>query len=270
MSIHLRTNSVATEADHNFSSLDSPISPGNFRIVQSVVMVLMTAVTGSGNAFVILSFVIEKNLRSQSNYFLLNLAICDFFVGMFSLPLHLTYVIYERWILGRHICKLWLVIDYLTCQSSVYNIVLISYDRFMAVTRAVAYRAQQNRIKSAVIKMIVVWFLAFLVYGPAIIGWEYFVGYSNVPDGDCNPEFLYSKYFRLCTSIFDFFAPLAIIIYFNLSIYCNIRNRTVAKSHQMGRYSNGSSKNNEKRPSISLLLSPSPLSTQKKGHKEKE
>lgn len=34
-------------------------------------------------------------------------------------------------------CKLWLVVDYLVCTASVFNIVLISFDRFLCVTRAV-------------------------------------------------------------------------------------------------------------------------------------
>lgn len=34
-------------------------------------------------------------------------------------------------------CKLWLVVDYLVCTASVFNIVLISYDRFICVTKAV-------------------------------------------------------------------------------------------------------------------------------------
>uniref|UniRef100_A0A8C0W105 G-protein coupled receptors family 1 profile domain-containing protein n=1 Tax=Castor canadensis TaxID=51338 RepID=A0A8C0W105_CASCN len=38
-----------------------------------------------GNAVVILAFVVDKNLRHQSNYFFLNLAISDFFVGVLSL-----------------------------------------------------------------------------------------------------------------------------------------------------------------------------------------
>lgn len=34
-----------------------------------------------GNAVVILAFVVDRNLRHRSNYFFLNLAISDFFVG---------------------------------------------------------------------------------------------------------------------------------------------------------------------------------------------
>lgn len=42
-----------------------------------------------------------------------------------------------EWRLGRGLCKLWLVVDYLVCTASVFNIVLISFDRFICVTRAV-------------------------------------------------------------------------------------------------------------------------------------
>lgn len=40
--------------------------------------------------------------------------------------------------LGKGLCKVWLVMDYLLCSASVFNIVLISYDRFLSVTRAVS------------------------------------------------------------------------------------------------------------------------------------
>lgn len=60
--------------------------------------------------------------------------------GAFCIPLYVPYVLTGRWPFGRGLCKLWLVVDYLLCTSSVFNIVLISYDRFLSVTRAVSLR----------------------------------------------------------------------------------------------------------------------------------
>ncbi|XP_078542326.1 histamine H3 receptor-like [Lissotriton helveticus] len=217
---------VLTINDTNLSS-DAAKTSDNVRLIKDVAMALMIGVTVTGNALVILSFVVDANLRTQSNYFLLNLAICDFCIGTFSIPLYMkNYIMNGRWILGKYICKAWLAIDYVICQCSIYNIVLISYDRFLAVTKAVSYRGQQHNIGSAVLKMMVAWTLAFLVYGPVIIFWEYVAGYSNIPEGDCNPEFFYNQYFRLWSSIIFFFTPLVGILYFNLSTYINIRNRT--------------------------------------------
>ncbi|XP_018421180.1 PREDICTED: histamine H3 receptor-like [Nanorana parkeri] len=211
-------------------SNESQASPDDSRIIQAVLMSCMISVTGTGNALVILGFIIDKKLRTPSNYFILNLAISDFFTGTFSLPLYLqNYIINKEWVLGKHICKLWLTVDYTLCQCTVYNIVLISCDRFLAVTRAVKYRDQQKIMKLAFVKMLSVWIIAFLNFGPAIIIWEYVVGYSVVPDGECNPEFNYTSRYSLYSSIFDFFTPMTAIAFFNLSIYFNIRSRMKIK-----------------------------------------
>uniref|UniRef100_A0A8C2SRF2 Histamine receptor H3 n=1 Tax=Coturnix japonica TaxID=93934 RepID=A0A8C2SRF2_COTJA len=166
-------------------------------------MALLIAVTVAGNALVMLAFVADSSLRTQNNFFLLNLAISDFLVGAFCIPLYVPYVLTGRWIFGRSLCKLWLVVDYLLCTSSVFNIVLISYDRFLSVTRAVSYRAQQGNTRRAVLKMVMVWVLAFLLYGPAIISWEY-----------------------ISASTLEFFTPFISVMFFNLSIYLNIQKRT--------------------------------------------
>ncbi|XP_010567861.1 PREDICTED: histamine H3 receptor [Haliaeetus leucocephalus] len=193
---------------------------------QGSLMVLLIAVTVAGNALVMLAFVADSSLRTQNNFFLLNLAISDFLVGAFCIPLYVPYVLTGRWIFGRSLCKLWLVVDYLLCTSSVFNIVLISYDRFLSVTRAVAYRAQQGNTKRAVLKMVMVWVLAFLLYGPAIISWEYISGRSIIPTGECYAEFFYNWYFLMTASTLEFFTPFISVMFFNLSIYLNIQKRT--------------------------------------------
>ncbi|MEQ2291918.1 hypothetical protein AMECASPLE_017770 [Ameca splendens] len=56
----------------------------------------------------------------------------------------------------------------------------------------VSYRARQSMTHQAIIKMIAVWVLAFVLYGPAIIFWELVVGRSRVPKDECFAEFYYS------------------------------------------------------------------------------
>ncbi|XP_019752876.1 histamine H3 receptor [Hippocampus comes] len=201
-----------------------PLS-GYLALLLSVLMVTLVATVVAGNALVILAFVVDKTLRTQSNYFFLNLAISDFLVGAFCIPVYIPYNLTGRWMLGKGLCKVWLVMDYLLCTASVFNIVLISYDRFLSVTRAVKYRAQRNMTRQAVLKMVAVWALAFLLYGPAIIFWEAAIGYSVVPAHECYAEFYFTWYFLLCASTFEFFTPFVSVAFFNLSIYLNIRRR---------------------------------------------
>ncbi|XP_039667526.1 histamine H3 receptor-like [Perca fluviatilis] len=57
------------------------VLPGHLAVILSVLMVTLVVVVVAGNALVIMAFVVDKSLRTQSNYFFLNLAISDFLVG---------------------------------------------------------------------------------------------------------------------------------------------------------------------------------------------
>uniref|UniRef100_A0A8C4UJX0 G-protein coupled receptors family 1 profile domain-containing protein n=1 Tax=Falco tinnunculus TaxID=100819 RepID=A0A8C4UJX0_FALTI len=199
----------------------------------AALMGLLVLATVLGNALVILAFVVDRSLRTQGNFFFLNLAIADLLVGGFCIPLYIPYVLTGEWRLGRGLCKLWLVVDYLVCTASVFNIVLISFDRFISVTKAVSYRAQKRMTRNAVLKMITVWIAAFLLYGPAILSWEHIAQKSILPEGECHAEFFHNWYFLMIASTIEFFTPFLTVAYFNLSIYLNIRKRTSLRNENL-------------------------------------
>ncbi|XP_077349961.1 histamine H3 receptor-like [Lithobates pipiens] len=199
---------------------------------------LITSVTVLGNIIVILAFIVDKRLRSQSNFFLLNLAICDFFIGAFCIPVSASFIITGTWTLGNFLCKVWLIADNLMCTASVFNIVLISCDRFLSITLAVTYRYQQNNHRQTVVKMGTIWVLSFLLYTPAIIIWDFVYGDSNIPEGQCLAGYYYNWHFLLGASSFDFILPLISISFFNISIYWNIKLRSRKRSHVLSTHMN--------------------------------
>ncbi|NWH32896.1 HRH3 protein, partial [Chloropsis hardwickii] len=207
--------------------------PAGTAALLAALMGLLVLATVLGNALVILAFVVDRSLRTQGNFFFLNLAVADLLVGGFCIPLYIPYVLTGEWRLGRGLCKLWLVVDYLVCTASVFNIVLISFDRFICVTRAVSYRAQQGMTRNAVLKMMTVWIAAFLLYGPAILSWEHIAQKSILPEGECHAEFFYNWYFLMIASTVEFFTPFITVTYFNLSIYLNIRKRTLLRNENL-------------------------------------
>uniref|UniRef100_A0A8C8S4H3 G-protein coupled receptors family 1 profile domain-containing protein n=1 Tax=Pelusios castaneus TaxID=367368 RepID=A0A8C8S4H3_9SAUR len=219
---------VAETCNERITSPTSNLGPQFTLVVLvllAILMVLLALITVFGNGLVILAFLVNKNLRHRSNYFFLNLAISDFLVGAFCIPLYIPYILTGKWIFGRLLCKLWLVVDYLMCTASAFNIVLISYDRFVSVTKAVTYRIQQGITSNTIARMVSVWVFAFLLYAPAIIIWEHVAGCSIVPDGECYVEFYYTWYFLLCASVFEFFIPCISVAYFNMHIYWDIKKR---------------------------------------------
>ncbi|NXN14503.1 HRH3 protein, partial [Indicator maculatus] len=213
---------------------DGPFSAGTAALL-AVLMGLLVLATVLGNALVILAFVVDRSLRTQGHFFL-NLAIADVLLcpqAASASPLYIPYVLTGEWRLGRGLCKLWLVVDYLVCTASVFNIVLISFDRFFCVTKAVSYRAQKGMTRNAILKMITVWIAAFLLYGPAILSWEHMTQKSILPEGECHAEFFYNWYFLMIASTIEFFTPFLTVTYLNLSIYLNIRKRASLRNESL-------------------------------------
>lgn len=67
------------------------VLPGYLVVILSVLMVGLVVVVVAGNALVIMAFIVDKTLRTQSNYFFLNLAISDFLVGELEHLPHLSF-----------------------------------------------------------------------------------------------------------------------------------------------------------------------------------
>ncbi|XDC87028.1 hypothetical protein R6Z07F_018201 [Ovis aries] len=167
-------------------------------IALAFLMSLLAFAIMLGNAVVILAFVVDKNLRHRSNYFFLNLAISDFFVGVISIPLFIPHKLFN-WKFENNICVFWLTTDYLLCTASVYNIVLISFDRYQSVSNAVSYRAQHTGTLKTVTLMVAVWVAAFLVHGPILVSET-----RKELGADCKPEFLEKWHILALTLLFEF------------------------------------------------------------------
>ena len=96
---------------------------------------------------VMVSFKIDKQLQTISNYFLFSLAVADLIIGAFSVPLFTVNFIMRKWPFSPHLCDTFLAIDYLASNASVWNLMVISIDRYFSVTRPLSYRATRTTMK---------------------------------------------------------------------------------------------------------------------------
>lgn len=64
-----------------------------------------------------------------------------FISGIVSIPIMTYYMAADTiWGLGYAMCQFWLCLDYMMCNASVLNLLLISFDRYFSVTRPLTYR----------------------------------------------------------------------------------------------------------------------------------
>lgn len=173
---------------------------------------LLSLVTITGNLMVMISFKMDKQLQTISNYFLFSLAVADMIIGCISMPLFTVFIIQQEWTLGKVICDSWLSVDYLASNASVLNLLVISFDRYFSVTRPLTYRVRRTT-KKAALMIFSAWAISAVVWPPWIIAWPYIEGKRTIPDNDCYIQFIYSnEYMSIVTVMIAFFVPVTIMI----------------------------------------------------------
>ncbi|XP_017291736.1 trace amine-associated receptor 13c-like [Kryptolebias marmoratus] len=117
----------------------------------NIVMSFISLITVALNLLVIISVSHFRHLHTPTNILLLSLGVSDLLVGLLLMP----FEIFRNttcWVLGNIMCVLYCyLITHVVC-ASVGNIVLISFDRYVAICDPLHYptRISRNRAKCLV------------------------------------------------------------------------------------------------------------------------
>ncbi|XP_066259224.1 muscarinic acetylcholine receptor DM1 isoform X2 [Euwallacea similis] len=210
---------------------------------------ILSLVTVVGNIMVMISFKIDKQLQTISNYFLFSLAVADFAVGLISMPLFTIYTLLGYWPLGPLVCDTWLALDYLASNASVLNLLIISFDRYFSVTRPLTYRAKRTN-KKAAFMIGSAWGISLLLWPPWIYSWPYIEGQRTVPDNECYIQFIETNhYITFGTAIAAFYVPVSVMIF----LYWRIWRETEKRQKDLPNLQAGK-KDNSKRSNSSVFV----------------
>ena len=113
----------------------------------------------------------SSHLRSSTHYLIVNLAVADLLLGTTVLPFSAALEVSEKWYFGQIFCEVWAVVDVLCCTASIWSMCVISLDRYIGVTRPLAYSSIMTERRVCFL-IGVVWALSIAVsIGPAF-GWK--------------------------------------------------------------------------------------------------
>lgn len=180
-------------------------------ILIAIVAGFLSIITVIGNIMVMISFKMDKQLQTISNYFLLSLAVADFSIGLISMPLFTMYLLIGSWPLGDFVCDTWLAFDYLNSNASVLNLLIISFDRYFSVTRPLTYRALRTTRRAAFM-IASAWVISLMLWPPWIYAWPYIEGQRSVKKYQCYIQFLETNsYVTFGTALAAFYVPVTVM-----------------------------------------------------------
>ncbi len=178
-----------------------------------------------GNTCVIWTIFKMKRLEPVQSLYVLNLAITDLLLAISVLPaMILWYARHTPWKFASAVCKVMLAFDYVICAESVCTIVLISHDRYLVVTQGARYNLIQTN-RRVLIKICATWLWSCVIQVPPIVGWEYWRGYTMVPEGNCYREFSNDTIVTLISQLLTFAIPLTIVSVFSSLTIFELRKR---------------------------------------------
>ncbi|XP_074648098.1 allatostatin-A receptor-like [Tubulanus polymorphus] len=153
------TNSTASEADFYFEKV--------IAIVVPVIFCMISVIGFVGNVLVIIVVVSNKQMRNTTNILIISLAIADLSFIVICVPFTASNYALKVWPFGDLWCKVVQYMMFVTAYASVYTLVLMSFDRYLAVVHAIwamNYRTERN----AYICVIVLWIVILVTNTPVL------------------------------------------------------------------------------------------------------
>ncbi|KAJ8044489.1 Muscarinic acetylcholine receptor M2 [Holothuria leucospilota] len=208
-----------TEAPFSFTWELTPI----FSPIESIPWYLLAFASIFLNGLILISFAKEKRLRTYINYYVINLAIADFCVSIYVMPVYAVVTMLGHYwpFFGYYGCKIFQGVSYSFVTVTILAVIAICSDRFYATVAPIHYFS--HRSKGAAFRInVICWIVAFCIWIPFNTLWPIWTPSSLVVQTACGPD--YGKTFlatMVAISVLFWF-PILIITLMNATVYYEI------------------------------------------------
>ncbi|XP_077290284.1 dopamine D2-like receptor [Arctopsyche grandis] len=184
----------------------------------ALILVLFPFLTLFGNVLVILSVYRERTLQTVTNYFIVSLALADLLVAVVVMPFAVYVLFNGTWGLPPFVCDFYIAMDVICSTSSIFNLVAISIDRYIAVTQPIKYAKHKNN-RRVWLTIVLVWVISAAIGSPIVLG------LNNTPDRLPDLCLFYNSDFIIYSSLSSFYIPCIMMVFLYYNIFKALRNR---------------------------------------------
>ncbi|XP_036451826.1 trace amine-associated receptor 13c-like [Colossoma macropomum] len=207
----------------NNSSCRKEIYTGPMNILLLVFLSCVSVCTVFLNLLVIISISHFKQLHTPTNLLILSLAVADFLLGLFVMPVYMMGLVDSCWYLGKMACCVLPVINSLLSSASLCSLVFIAVDRYIAVCDPLLYSTRVTVCKTSLF-IILGWSLSLFYITMCLYFNDHFLPsqISTRCDGECVVVIAYS--WVIVDLMVSFLAPCSVILIL-YSIIFNVARR---------------------------------------------
>lgn len=220
----LKSSYWSTSSFLNVTSSSSSSSPPPVDVVTPPNVPYMAAelviafLSTAGNVLVCAAVGLNRKLRTVTNYFLVSLAVADICVGAIAIPCAiLTDVGLPRQHL--HLCLLTLSVLITFTQSSIFSLLAVAVERYVAIFMPLRYCALMTP-RNAALVILATWLLAFVIGLVPLMGWHK----TPAGSGECFfvlvVDMTYMVYFNFFACVL---APLLVMFLVYARIFVAVR-----------------------------------------------
>uniref|UniRef100_A0A8B9PVC1 Neuropeptide FF receptor 1 n=1 Tax=Apteryx owenii TaxID=8824 RepID=A0A8B9PVC1_APTOW len=150
--------------NYTFSAYYQHSSPVATMFILAYTFIFLMCMIGN----ILVCFIVVKNrqMRTVTNMFILNLAISDLLVGIFCMPTTLVDNLITGWPFDNIMCKMSGLVQGMSVSASVFTLVAIAVERFRCIVHP--FR-QKLTLRKALVTIVVIWVLALIIMCPSAI-----------------------------------------------------------------------------------------------------
>ncbi|XP_054263186.1 tachykinin-like peptides receptor 86C isoform X1 [Macrosteles quadrilineatus] len=136
------------------------------KVVWSSVFAIMLLVATGGNSIVMWIVLAHRRMRTVTNYFLVNLSVSDLMMALLNCIFNFIFMLNSHWPFGSFYCTVNNFVANVTVAASVFTLVAISIDRYMAIVRPLQHRMSRCTARAAIA---VIWIASALLAFPCLL-----------------------------------------------------------------------------------------------------
>ena len=198
-------------------------------ILEVIILCLICLAALFGNLSLYIIVYKNKDLRTTTNLYILNLAAADIMVSVLSIPFTVVTVITGHWLFSDTTCVVLGFLTILSFIASVMSLGMIAINRYFYIVKWNTYKKTFSKKKS-LLYAAAVWVVSISLASPPLFGWA---EYRFIPGKSyCFvywPSNVYFMYFMITVC---FLGPLSVMAfsYYNILMFTKNLKRRIAVS----------------------------------------